>query len=199
MANNKDISTRIKQTISQTKAPAVFFISDFSEFGYEYVRKVLSGMVEDGELVRIANGIYARPVSTRLGQLLPSVEEVVEAIAKHDAAKVLPNGATAEHMLGLTTQVPMNYVYITSGSARELNIGNHTIRLQHAAQKYFAIKNPVLAMLCLAMKSIGKENMTDEILPTIYSIVRKEQLKEGFLEDVTLMPLWIQKIIRSVK
>ena len=104
MANNKDISSTIKRTIQEADAPAIFFISDFAEFGYEYVRKVLSALVSQGELMRLANGIYIKSKMTKFGPLQPSAYQIVKAIAAHDSAHVLPTGAAAENMLGLSEQ-----------------------------------------------------------------------------------------------
>ena len=198
MANNKDIATTIRQTIQQAKSPAIFFISDFSDFGYEYVRKVLSAMVAQGELMRLANGIYLKPQMTQFGPLQPTIDAVVEAITAHDSAKVLPTGATAENMLGLSEQVPMNLVYLTNGSSRVIQLGNHTIKLKRVVPKYFAIENRVLAILCLAMKSIGEQNISDEQMSRIRQIIRSEKDKPGFAKDVQLMPLWINRIITSI-
>lgn len=198
MANNKEISSSIKKKVNETIAPAIFFISDFSEFGYEYVRKILSNMVEKGELMRLANGIYVKPKLTKFGALQPSPEVIIKAIASHDSARILPAGATAENMLGLSTQVPMNYVFLTDGSARVIQLGNTTIKLKRAVPKIFAIENNILAILCLAMKSIGENNINKEQMGIISKIVIEEHNKQGFSEDVLRMPLWIQKTIKDI-
>lgn len=198
MANNKEISSTIKEAINQSIPPAVFFISDFPEYGHEYVRKILSGMVESGDLMRLANGIYIKPKMTKFGPLQPSTEVIIKAIAAHDSAKVLPAGATAENMLGLSTQVPMNYVYLTDGSARVIQLGGTTIKMKRAVPKNFAIKNYTLAVLCLAMKSIGEGNIDEEQMGKIRNIIVEQKSKSGFAEDIQLMPLWIQKIVKSI-
>lgn len=198
MANNKDISSTIKQTVQQANPPAIFFISDFSHFGYEYVRKVLSSLVAQGELMRLANGIYLKPQMTQFGPLQPNTDVVVEAITAHDAANVLPTGVTAENMLGLSEQVPMNLVYLTNGSSRVIQLGAHTIKLKRVVPKYFAFKNRVLAILSLAMKSIGELNITEEQMSRIRQIVASEKDKPDFSHDVQLMPMWINRIITSI-
>lgn len=198
MANNKDILSTIKRTIQEADAPAIFFISDFAELGYEYVRKVLSALVSQGELKRLANGIYIKPKMTKFGPLQPSAYQIVKAIAAHDSAHVLPTGVAAENMLGLSEQVPMKMNYITDGSARVLHVGSQTITLKRVAPKIFSIKNQTLAILCLAMKSIGEKKLTDEELGKIYEIIAKEKEKDGFAKDVQQMPLWIQNIIKPM-
>ena len=198
MANNKDISSSIKRTIQEADAPAIFFISDFAEYGYESVRKVLSALVTQGELMRLANGIYIKSKMTKFGPLQPSAYEVVKAIAAHDSARVLPTGAVAENILGLSEQIPMKMNYITDGSARVLHIGNQTITLRRVTPKVFSIENQTLAILYLAMKSIGEKNLRDEELGRIYEIIATEKKKDGFAKDVQQMPLWIQNIVKKM-
>ena len=135
---------------------------------------------------------------TKFGPLQPSAYQIVKAIAVHDSAHVLPTGVAAENMLGLSEQVPMKMNYITDGSARVLHVGSQTITLKRVAPKIFSIKNQTLAILCLAMKSIGEKNLADEELGKIYEIIAKEKEKDGFAKDVQQMPLWIQNIIKPM-
>ena len=81
-----------------------------------------SKFAKTGLLCRLAKGVYYKPIQTRFGILYPEVGALVKAIAHRDNAHVLPTGETAQNMLGLFTQVPMNYVYLTSGSARKIGI-----------------------------------------------------------------------------
>lgn len=57
-----------------------------------------------------------------LGQLFPSYEDIAQVIAKRDKVRIFPAGALAQNMLGLSTQVPMNVVYLTDGSNRKVNV-----------------------------------------------------------------------------
>jgi hypothetical protein len=59
--------------------------------------------------------------------MLPTTEQIAEAIAKRDKARIIPTGAYALHMLGLSTQIPMNVVYLTDSSARKVKVGKQTI------------------------------------------------------------------------
>jgi len=87
------------------------------------VNKALERLVKTGEISRVSRGIYARlkkhPV---FGELLPGAEEIAKAIAKKDKARIIPTGVLALNALGLSTQVPLNVVYLTDGSARTVKI-----------------------------------------------------------------------------
>ena len=72
------------------------------------------------------------------------------------------SGAAAENYFGLSTQIPMKIVYVTSGSARKLSVGNTVIEFKRGVPKNFAFKDKTMATLCLALKSIGNGKITDE-------------------------------------
>src|SRR5690606_33784625 len=108
------------------KKGSVFFTVDFIRFGTaKSVGKTLERLARKGEILRIARGIYTRPEKSKtLGiTLTPSAETIVKAIARRDSARIVPTGSHALHMLGLSTQVPMNAVYLTDGAARKIVIG----------------------------------------------------------------------------
>ncbi len=99
-------------------------MSSFPQYDVEYVTKLLAIFEKEGLITRIAKGVYVKAQKTRFGILYPSAYELVKEIAKRDKAKVIPTGATAANRLGFSTQVPMNSVFLTTGSGRKLKLGN---------------------------------------------------------------------------
>lgn len=125
MTNEYSIDgTTLRQRIEVMPEDCILFRSDFPEYHTEFVGSILSELTAEGMLVKIAHGIYAKSRKSRFGVVLPSVDKVVQAIAVRDNAKVLPSGMTALNALGLSTQVPMNYTYLTTGSERTVNLSN---------------------------------------------------------------------------
>ena len=92
----------IRNKIEKSKEGTLFFNNSFPEYDDEYVRQILSDLARQGLVVRIAFGIYLKPMMSRFGIVYPSVKEIVEAIAKRDNAQVLPTGNTALNQLGLS-------------------------------------------------------------------------------------------------
>ena len=115
-------------------------MSSFPKYDVEYVTKLLAQFEKEGLITRIAKGVYVKAKKTRFGLLYPTVYELVNEIAKRDKAKVIPTGATAENRLGFSTQVPVNYCFLATGSGRKLKLGNRMVTLQHGAPKNFAFK-----------------------------------------------------------
>ena len=188
----------LKERIEAMPEDSVLFRSDFPEFHSEYVGATLSELTDEGILVKLAQGIYAKPRKSRFGIVFPSVDKVVQAIATRDKAQVLPSGMTALNLLGLSTQVPMNYTYLTTGSERVIKLANRNVILKRGVPKNFCYKTRLVALLVQALKTLKQENVTDEELQTISSLISKEPDKESLMKDVGLMPAWMKRIVKPM-
>ena len=197
MQESKNNLTReVMSRIAQSNPGTLFFISDFADLNNdEMVGRILSQSEKLNKLVRLSPGIYFKPEHSRFGVIYPSTEKIVQAIATRDKAKILPTGSTAMNLLGLSTQVPMNAVYITDGSARVINIGKKKITFRRSVPKNFAYKGKIMPLLVQAFKSIGKENITEQHLQTIRSLFHEHPENETIQHDLQLAPLWIKKIL----
>lgn len=191
-------STTLKQRIEAMPEDSILFRSDFPEYHTEYVGSILSELTEDGILMKIAQGIYAKPRKSRFGMVLPSVDKIVQAIAARDNAEVLPSGVTALNVLGLSTQVPMNYTYLTTGSDRTVKLSNRNVILKRGVPKNFCYETRLISLLVQALRALKKENIGQEELTIIRQLVLKEPNKESLMEDVDMMPAWMKRIIKPM-
>src|SRR5690349_5446915 len=91
------------------------------------VDQALSRLTKEGTLLRVTRGAYAAPVSSRFGTRAPTPEKVVEALAAQSGEAIAPHGAVAANTLGLTQQVPVREVYLTTGRTRKLKLGRSEI------------------------------------------------------------------------
>ena len=192
----------IRKHIENAPDGKVFFISDFSNMNIseKSVSRALYAAVERGTIIRLANGIYLRPKRTAFGIAYPSVDELIVKIAKHDKAKVMPCGDNALNILGLSTQVPTNYTYLTTGSSRRLTIGNRHITLKRRVPRNFAFKTKLGALLTQALKTLGKNNVGKQELAQIQALIKKEKNIEAVKEDIKLMPIWIRNtVLNTIK
>lgn len=171
---------------------------DFSDLGSpEAIRKALERLVKRGVIIRVAQGIYVRPkISKLLGQLIPSAEEVVEAIVKRDRIRTIPTGSYALNALGLSTQVPMNIVLLTDGSPRLIKLGKRTIKFKKTSPKILTAKGKISRLVIQALKEIGNGNVTEAEEKKILDLLRKEDPKD-LKHDIALVPVWIQKIMKK--
>ena len=96
------------------------------------VDQALSRLARRNRLVRAGRGLFLLPVHGRFGTRAPSIEEVIRAMAAKGGEVIVPSGAAAANRLGLTTQVPMRSIYLTSGRSRIFGLGEQTVELRHA-------------------------------------------------------------------
>ena len=195
--NIKEISDkeRIRREVTRGKYGLIFTPSSFPWLTTNYATKLLSAFEKEGLLVRIAKGVYLKARKTRFGVSYPPIEEIVSQIAKRDKAKIFPTGDTAANMLGFSEQVPMKTCFLTSGTARDLNIGGRIVELKRAAPKNFAYNNEIMGVLVQALRCIREENITDEIMAKIPVILADVERDRRFDADLKLAPAWIEKLI----
>lgn len=185
--------------LSSVNDGELVFISDYPDYDNASVCRVLADKCSKGEFTKLSRGIYCKTKMTKYGPLYPTVDKILEAIARRDMAKILPSGDTALNKLGLSEQVPMKQVYLTSGSAREISIDGISIKLKHSVPKSFEFKGTFYALLSQAMKSIGKDNLSDEQKDIISNLLKSNPEPETSVYDIRLMPIWMQKTIKRLK
>lgn len=190
---------KVKSRISHSKFGEVFFVSSFPEYDVEYVTKLLSILEKEGTITRISKGVYVKARKTRFGTLYPSASELVREIAKRDKAAVIATGDTAANQLGLSTQVPMNSTFLTTGSSRKLTLGKRTVTLKHGAPKNFAFKGKLIQNIVQALRSIGEQNLTPENERQIAKLLAESSEKETIEHDLRLAPVWMRNIINRNK
>ena len=188
----------LRHRIEVMPEDCILFRSDFPEYHTEFVGSVLSELTTEGMLVKIAHGIYTKPRKSKFGVVLPSVDKVVQAIATRDNAEILPSGMTALNVLGLSTQVPMNYTYLTTGSERTVNLSNRKVVLKRGVPKNFCYGTRLISLLVQALKALKKENVGDSELKVIRQLMSKEIDKETLVKDVDMMPAWMKRIIKPM-
>jgi hypothetical protein len=125
---------------------------------------------------------------------VPSAEEVAEAITKRDRIRTVPTGNYALNALGLSTQVPMNIVFLTDGSPRIIKIGKRTIKFKKTTPKNLLAKGKISRLVIQALKEIGNGKVTAEEENKIMDLLKKEDLKD-LKHDIALARVWVQKIM----
>ena len=153
------------------------------------IDQALSRLAKKGKLLRVCHGIYVRPVETRFGPRPPGVEEVIASLSALWGETIVPCGGIAANALGLTTQVPVRSVYLTSGPNRNLRLGEVAVELRHAPRWQLAAPNRPAGEAVRALSWLGP----DEVEAGLDVIGRK--LSSEDLEELAglraIMPNWI--------
>ena len=198
IATRGNIKATVMEKIVESQPHSVFFITDYTDLGAaETIRKILFEATLHGILEKAAHGIYVKPKESRFGKVPIPLETVATEIAERDKCRILPSGSTAANLIGLSTQVPMNLSYITTGSTRIIEIGDRKIFFRHASPKNFASKGTAMPLLIQGLREIGEENVTGSEYEAVRRFIEKQQ--DPYLqEDLRLAPAWIQRIIKKI-
>lgn len=188
----------LRERIEALPEDSVLFRTDFPEYHSEFVGGTLAELTQEGMLVKLAQGVYAKPRRSRFGLVLPSVDKIVQAIAARDNAEVLPSGMTALNVLGLSTQVPMKYSYLTTGSERIIKLENQEIRLKRGVPKNFCYETKLIALLVQALKTLKQQNVGEEELQVIRNLISREPDRSALEKDVDMMPVWMKRIVKPM-
>ncbi|MGN0209596.1 MAG: DUF6088 family protein [Muribaculaceae bacterium] len=193
-----NIKSTVLEKIVESQPHSVFFIADYTDLGAaETIRKILFEATLRGILEKAAHGIYIKPKVSRFGKVPIPLEKLAKEIAERDKCRILPTGSTAANLIGLSTQVPMNLSYITTGSTRTVEIGNRKIFFRHASPKNFAAKGTAMPLLIQGLREISEENIAGAEFEAIRRFIEKQQ--DPYLqEDLRLAPIWIQRIIKKI-
>jgi len=192
----ESIDKQISTKISKSKRGKIFFPEDFIlTGGQDAIRQALHRLVRKEVLTRLAPGIFLYPkLDKEFGMLYPSIDEIANAIAKRDKARIIPTGIQAMNSLGLSTQVPMKIVYLTDGTPRTIKLGKRTIKFKKTTPKNLMAKSRVCELVIQALRIIGNNNVTQDQLNRIKEVLVNES-KDALIHDSRLAPAWIGKII----
>lgn len=144
------------------------------------VDQALSRLAQQGAIRRVARGLYEIP---RTGKLLnqpvaPSPDELVRAWARNNGLRVVPSGAYAANLLGLSTQVPARLVYYTNGRTQTLKLGPYTVRLLNRGPKTMDVRGQVAPLVLQALRYLGPKGVTPEAICRLRSTLSPKDKNE---------------------
>ena len=164
--------------------------------GRAAVDQALSRLARKGELMRIYQGVYVRPVQTRFGPRPPSLEKVLASLSALWGETIVPCGGMAANALGLTTQVPIRSVYLTSGPNRKLRLGELVVELRHAPRWQMTAPHRPAGEAVRALAWLGPK----EVVAGLGAIGRKlsaEDIRE-LAASRAVMPAWMAEPVSAM-
>ena len=159
------------------------------------VDQALSRLARSGQLMRICQGVYMRPVETRFGLRAPRVAKALAALSKMWGETIVPCGGSAANCLGLTTQNPVRAVYLTSGPNRRLHFGSSIVELRHAPRWQLAAPHCKAGDVIRALAWLGPAEVEDgleTILPTL-----SEADWDELVAARAVMPIWMAEPVSA--
>ena len=194
------IYTEIKKRIELDEPGTVFLTSDFTDIATTTtVRKCLGRQVEEKNIRRIIAGVYEKPVySELLKEYIPANPDAVAyAIARSFHWTIAPCGDVALNKLGLSTQVPVVWSYISDGPYRKFSWDNITLSFKHRANREISFMSETTTLVVEALKTLGKERIDDDIIVSLRNRL-PEEAKKKMLKEATGVSEWIYTVIKKV-
>ena len=178
---------------------SVFIPNEFLDLGSRgSVDLALFRLLKKGLLRRVDRGVYGYPEKSRLiGELSPRPEVVAKAMARRGAQKLLPSGAYAANLLGLTEQVPAKIEYLTDGPSRRAMIQKLPVVLRQSTPARLATAGRVSGTVAQALRFLRKDQVDETVIDKLRTRLSKDD-KEQLLRDIPLVPAWIGEIFRQV-
>ena len=190
----------ISDKINDFDSHKVFFANDFLDIASNAtVRQILKRLADEDKIKRVIDGFYYNPkYSELIGEYeAVSIHELALAIARKYNWNIAPYSSTALNLLGLSTQVPTHYKYISSGRYKEYKIGDTILEFKKVNPGEIANMSLKTATVIQAIKSLGKENINAQVVQKIRENLTQEE-RTDLMNESKSVPAWIYEVIREI-
>jgi hypothetical protein len=187
--------SQIREQIAKAPAGKPFVGSSLRHLApTDNLRKILERLAKSGEIKRVARGVFIKPKQVAyLGEYLPSTREVVEVLAHASGEIISIHGAEAARQLRLTTQVPMQTVFYTTGNSRKIKIGKRVVTLKHISPKKLIMPGTIVGTVITALWYLGRKNVSSKTLEIIHQQLTQKDFNT-VLQQIPYMPAWMASV-----
>lgn len=197
---SQSIGNKVISSIYGNGRGWAFTGKDFTRLGSPAaIHLALHRLEQKGTIRRVIRGLYDYPRQSSLldQQLGPDIDQVAGALARKFGWRIQPSGATAQNLLGLSTQVPGKYVYLSDGPGRSYAVGKTSLEFEHTTLKEAGLRMRESALIVQALKSLGREGVVPEVISGIRQWL-DPALRTKVLKDTQRVTGWIYDSIRKV-
>ncbi len=190
----------IKNKIIDSEAGTVFVAVDFVDITDKKTASMgLMRIEADGLIRRVLRGVYDKPEYNEFLKeyVAPAPDKIAHALARNYGWSIVPCGDTALNLLGLSTQVPAVWVYVSDGTYKEYTYDNTTIKFKRTNNKDVSKLSYKTALTVQALKALGKENIDDKVICRLKKLLTKQE-KQIMLEEAKATTSWIYENIKLI-
>ena len=195
-----DYLNALKERVQAAVDGSVFVASDFADIAENVKIGVsLSRLAEEGLIRRVMRGVYDKPEYSNLldEYIAPAPDAVAHAVARNFGWTIVPCGDTALNLLGLSTQVPVVWSYVSDGPYKEYGYDNTTIKFKHTTNKEISKLSSKTALIIQALKTLGKDCISDAVILKIRSETDEAE-RRTMLIEAQYATAWIYEAIKSI-
>jgi len=196
----KSLDDKILARLYRKGRGFVFSGVDFADLGKRpAIDKALSMLAAAGKIRRLDRGLYDYPhFDERLGgEIGPDIHEAAKAVARKNGVKIQPCGALAANLLGISTQVPAKYIYLTNGKSRIMEIDRQQIEFTRTPPKKMQTGHELSAMAAHALRWLGHPAVTDAVIASLRRKLDK-RARRRLVKDLRYAEDWIYQAARRI-
>ena len=196
----QSVENKIVSRIYGSQKGWAFSKNDFMDLGGDdLIRKALSILEVKGTSRRVLRGLYDYP---RFSKLLnepmgPDIDQVAQALARKYGWRIQPSENTALNLLGLSTQVPAQAVYLSDGPGKTYEIGNRQLIFKRRALKESGFKRRESELVVQALKALGRDRIDSKLRGKLSEALPAGTWKK-MVRDTKTAPAWVHDVIRTV-
>ena len=190
----------IRDRINRSDIGTVYVAVDFVDISDKTsVNAYLARLVDEGLIRRVLRGVYDKPEYNDFLEeyVAPSPDKVANALARNFGWSIVPCGDTALNLLGLSTQVPAAWVYVSDGTYKEYAYDNTTIQFKKTTNKEVSKLSYKTALTVQALKALGKDKIDDTVIGRLSKLLTAEE-KKTMLEEAKAATSWIYEYIKQI-
>jgi predicted transcriptional regulator of viral defense system len=191
---------KIRDRITRSKKGTVFVPSDFKDIADRNVIKMALSRICDEQIVRrVMRGVYEYPEYSNLLQefAVPSPDKIAQALARNFGWSIVPYGDTALNLLGLSTQVPNVWFYVSDGPYRNYEFNNIHLKFKHTTNKEITGISYKTALIIQALKTLGKNRVDDKVIRKLSSLLSKND-KELLICESRYVTSWVHEVLKQI-
>jgi len=196
----ENTAEKIKKYIKNQKNDMIFSAKDFIGIAEQAaIRQTLCRMAEKSEIKKVMRGLYYKPRYSELLQEYEAVSpnDVATAVARKFNWTIAPIGETALNILGLSTQVPAKWTYISDGIYKKVNLDNVIIEFKRRNNGEISKMSYKTALVIQGIKALGKDNIDEDSIKKLQDVLTKEE-KETMLKEAKTTFAWIYQVIEKI-
>jgi len=195
------VSMTLNSRINHLKKDAVFTTKSFLDLGSRSnIDIVLYRLCQKGKIKRLIKGIYYKPITHKLvGDVPPAIGDILKALSIKNNEKFYPTGATCTNILHLSTQVPAQYSFLTTGKTRVDNIGGYKIHFKHFARiKFPEDISQIVVLILIALYYTGKKYIDDITIKKCKDFLKTKKDKQDLKKMIINVPSWMVEYIKQL-
>ncbi len=198
--NKEQLSDKVWNLIEQQKNGTIFSINEFYHLGnVNTIKSIFLRLESGGKISRLIDGLYTIPKFSELLQekSYPSVDQVANKLADKFSWTICPSENHALNLIGLSTQVPNKYVFVSDGPYRTYEYRGREIIFKHTSNRFITEYSRNYSLMIQAIKALGKDNIHENDIKRMATF-SKQYIDDDIIDKGKKLPAWIQEVLKKI-